>query len=62
MDNLCPTCKREWAEGSEQSLSIKLYGECIVCHFTPQTTGSYTGTKDEYDALVLEIKAIKELP
>jgi len=48
---LCPKCRREWQYDSEQGRSIKLYGECVVCKFTPQGEGSNNGTKEELEAV-----------
>ena len=43
----CPKCFRCWPVDCEQAISVEMYGECVVCKFTPQGKGSNDGTPEQ---------------
>lgn len=49
MDELleCDFCERKWPMDSEQAISIEMFGQCIVCKFTPIGRGSNDGTNEQ---------------
>jgi len=56
----CPCCSRAWPIGCEQEISIRFYGECIVCKFSPQGKGSNNGTTRELDIVSIEAKMLRK--
>jgi hypothetical protein len=36
---ICPECKREWPDKSEQAAAVRLYQRCIVCCVSAEKTG-----------------------
>ena len=46
-DIACEKCNRKWQIDSEQSISIEIHNECIVCKFTPAGKGLNDGTLEQ---------------
>ena len=47
----CPTCLRRWPVDCEQAICVEMYGECVVCKFTPQGKGLNDGTPEQLNEI-----------
>ena len=47
----CPKCKLEWPQPCEQTASIELFGECIVCRKDILTEDEISQIQDAYHGI-----------
>lgn len=61
-DLQCPCCGLPWEVFSEQAACIALFGECIVCRFSPSGKGSRAGNTDELERIIAKAKDARAKP